>query len=259
MSQRHDNDATNEELSALLDGELDAARTREIKARMAADPALAQRYAALAQADSRFHSAASSLDRVPLPDSILALLDEQGLEPPDNVTGLQPRRARSRLAGVEPLPLALAASLALVVGFLAALLVGPVSQNTGTAPAGPLTAQVAPGTPLHTLLQTQPSGTVVQVDGMDVVPVQTFETEGGVVCREVHARNSQGRTLALACRHGNSWLLRTTERLSTDESAGYQTASSTGSAVSASIDQLKQGPALDPAAEAALLERWSQQ
>ncbi len=171
------------------------------------------------------------------------------------MTGLQPRPARSWVSGAEPLPLALAAGLALVVGFLAALLVGPAGQ--GTAPAGPFTAQLSPATPLHTILQTQPSGTVVQVDGMDVVPVRTFETQGGIICREVHARSTQGRTLALACRHGDGWVLRTTEQLPAEESAGYQTASSSGSAVAVSIDRLKQGPALDPEAEAALLQRWS--
>ncbi|MDZ7668201.1 MAG: hypothetical protein U5Q16_01840 [Gammaproteobacteria bacterium] len=258
MSQRHDTATTDEELSALLDGELNAARAREIKARMAADPALARRYAALAQADSQFQAAARGLDRVPLPDSILALLDEQDQSPPDNIRTLQPRRAGSWVSGVEALPLALAASLALVVGFLAALLVGPVRQDSTMAPAGLLTAQITPATPLHTVLQTQPSGTVVQVNGMDVVAVQTFETQGGILCREVHARSSQGRTLALACREDSGWLLRTTEFLPSEESAGYQTASSTASAVAAAVARLKQGAALNMEAEAALLERWSQ-
>lgn len=259
MTDRHDNDVTNEELSALLDGELDADRARTLEARMAAEPALAQRYAALARADSQFQAAARRLDRVPLPDSILILLDEQDREPRDNVTALRPRQESAGISGVQAVPLALAASLALVVGFLAALLVGPTVQNTGTAPAPLLSAAVAPGTPLHTMLQTQPSGTVVQMDGMDVVPVQTFDTVGGAICREVHARNTAGRTLALACRQGDAWLLRATERLPAEASAGYQTASTTGSAVATSIEQLRKGSALDSQAEAALLERWSQQ
>lgn len=61
------------ELSALLDGELDAVRARQIEARMAEDPALRRAFEALASADAAWRTAAGAAafsPQVRLPDAL---------------------------------------------------------------------------------------------------------------------------------------------------------------------------------------------
>lgn len=53
------------ELSALLDGELDASRAAEVRAALAGDAALRAQYEALAQADAQLRAFAASLELNP--------------------------------------------------------------------------------------------------------------------------------------------------------------------------------------------------
>lgn len=69
------------ELSALLDGELEAARARQIEAQMAEDPALRREFEALASADATWRAAADAAAFTPavrLPDALHAVRDARG-------------------------------------------------------------------------------------------------------------------------------------------------------------------------------------
>lgn len=108
--------ADDAELSALLDGELDATRAAALRARLREEPALAERFAALGEADAALRALAS---RAPAPGQLERIraglerrLAEQAQGAHGGKTGkLIPLRGRTRW--MAPLAAALAAGLAL--------------------------------------------------------------------------------------------------------------------------------------------------
>ena len=235
------------ELSAYLDGELDPARADALETRLAAEPELAERLAALRTAEARFVRELEAVEDAPLPEGLLSLLESGDAAPAANVAGLQQRRP-------APLPLALAAGIALVVGFLLARLVVPPAG----APGDSLLAGgvVDSASPLHDVLQHQPSGTLTELAGGAVVtPVMSFAAEGGGYCRELQVQSAAGGSRALACtRSGAAWQVEVAEFAPAD-AAGYQVAGSS-SAVARAGARRRAGEPLDAEEEAALLGRW---
>lgn len=249
MTDHHDPDSLDEQLSALLDGELDPGTAAELQRRLAEDPALARRYDELKGADAAFREALSELDEQPLPESVSRLIREN-----DGAAargGVLPLRQRAQPAR-RWVPVALAASIALVVGFVAArLLPAPQLPSADTM----VTGAVAPRSPLHEVLETQPSGaTTTLADGTRAAPVQTFRTADGTVCRELQLSAAAGSRHAVACRSAGAWQIRLAEFRQATE--GYTTASAAGSMVSQAVREWKAGESLPPDAESKLLESW---
>lgn len=256
MTDRPEPQDTDEALSALIDGELDHASALALHERMAADPALAARFAALQAASARFTADFRALDDVPLPAGVLALLEASDAQAePDNVVTL-PRRAAA--GPLRTLPLALAAGIALVVGFLAAQLIGPLAPGRADGqPAWLADGAIAPASRLFDVLEHRPSGTVAELaDGAAATPVLTFARAGGGFCRELQVRSTAGSSRAVACRGDESWQVQVAEFTPAAASAGYQAASQAESAVATTIARLREGPALDAASEAELLGSW---
>lgn len=179
---------TDEQLAAYLDGELAPDARRRVEQALDADPATAQRLAALAMGDQALRKAFSAVaDEAPPARLLQALQLDQARQQP------QPRRRWPR-AG-----LAIAASVLVAV---AAAMLWPV----GNAPPVPEPLQVA--------LERQPSGEplVVPRDGdatIDIQVLRTVQTKDGTYCRdfevtELHGGTVVAQQLGTACRTGGS-------------------------------------------------------
>jgi anti-sigma factor RsiW len=112
-----------EELSALLDGELDGVRAREVEARMATDPALRLEYEALAASDADWRAAAGSAAFTPVASPFKAETDRRGIQTlMMTLAALVASRIVMKLAASEALVLGLSAiSLGLLLTVVVAI------------------------------------------------------------------------------------------------------------------------------------------
>ncbi len=242
------NDTQDDELlSRYLDDELEAAEADRLTERLAREPALARRLESLRGADDATRALFARLDELPLPSGVTEMLTADEPRAPATVVPIRRPFAQRFLE----LPVALAASLALAVGFFAdRLLEGP-----GSAPgaADTLAAGTVPaGSALHALLEEQPSGaSVTLADGTRGSVRLTFADADGNWCRQLDLENARRNVNALACRRDDRWQ---TEFLAFGEPAGgaYQPASAP--AVAAALASLLgDGAVLGADEEAAVL------
>jgi len=232
-------------LSAYLDGELPAREAEALEARLAADAVLASRLAAMRAADRATRKVYARIDELPMPQHVLDLLKEDeasgsGNTRESNVVAF-PRRGIRQFV---QMPVALAASVALVAGFLVS---GLVSRESGTGSGVPdLYAGAIPDdSELHGLLETG-QGPAIQTlaSGMDGRVILTFQAEDGDYCRQFQLNAGSGSMHALACRRDGAWRMETVSYADSAAPGGlYQQAS--GAALAA----------LDAAVEALLGDR----
>lgn len=225
-------------LSAYLDGELPAQDLLNVRAALARDPALAARLAALQEVNTLVVHHARALDATPFPTSVLALLQPEARPTATVVQG--PWQRWSRHAGAQ---LALAASLVLALGFALNNLFEPVPSEL------PAFAAYA------NLLDTAPSGTSELVDGAMLVNRFSFRGQDDSYCRQYQLSTATVGTENVACRAAGGWTLVASLPVPVDVAPdAYQPASSSAE-LNAVLDAMMQGPALDLATEAALIER----
>ena len=241
-----------EALSALIDGALPSDEAAALRARMQREPDLAARFAAMQSANRAVGEAYRDVVDEPLPERVLELLRapqaEQG-----NVVALGARRQRRALPA--SLPLAAAASVALAIGL--GLGFG-LSQHLENRSGGLLaaTGPVEPGSALHALLESAPSGERRDVDGATAEARFTFRTQGGDWCRELAVGSGPARNAAVACRRDGQWRV---DLVGIEVAAGevYRPAGG-DSPLREAVDALIDGEPLEPAAERALVERgWA--
>lgn len=240
-------------LSAYLDGELPEREADALTERLAREPALAARLADLGNADEATRALYRKLDEIPLPQGVLDTLEQAG------------RRARKDTATVIPFPqrfiasfwqapVALAASVALVAGFLVSRVVdtGPPAVQGMSALAA---ASIPADSDVHALLDESASGTEVTLgDGSKGRVVLTFASTNGTWCRQLALTGATQQVDGVACRRDGRWH---TEVLSFAEPAGggYQPASGGGSAVASAVDNLiGESQPLDSNEESRLIE-----
>jgi anti-sigma factor RsiW len=129
--------ATDEALSALIDGELGEDEARALRARIASEPALAGRLAALEAVDARLRT----LPAPAVPADLRARLEARLGTPPDAEAGTSRSAPRGRLAA--------AAGLALAAGLAAHLYLAPAraplsaAEETATTELEPSEAEIA--------------------------------------------------------------------------------------------------------------------
>jgi hypothetical protein len=247
-----DSETTNDDeaLSALLDDALSPDEAAQLRQRLEREPALRTRYAALEHANTVVHKAYAGVADEPLPASVLDALRLPGES--DNVVTFRPRRPLL----VTLLPLATAATIALVVGLAVGVRVGPGGSSDPTA----LVAEagvMAPGTPLFAALEGLPSAATQALGaGVTATPRLTFGTSEGDYCRLVDLASERGTTEALACRRDGEWQL---EMVAFGERAPrdgvYRPASGPSPVIEAAVDSLIEGEPLDAAGERELLDR----
>lgn len=221
---------TDEKLMAYADGELDPAEAQDIEARVAADPALADRLRLF----TATRGAMAGLAPPPVPDALSARIRALAETTPAaaNVVPLAPRRpVRWQMAA--------AASVALAIGLGAGIFAIPRNEAFGTV--GDLAAA----------LSSLPSGETADVAGGSLHVISTFHEADGTLCREFEHDGPDARRLtSVACRGDGTWDLRLA--VAGGGAEGYAPVSSSD-ALEAWFAGTEAGPPLDPEAEAAAL------
>lgn len=207
-------DIDDDTLMALADGEIDGDDAARLHAQIAADPALADRYALFTQSADWVKAAALADPEAAVSPDLEARIREMAATPPSEAENVVPlHRPASRWQ-----PVAVAASLALAVGLSAGLFLAPGAPETG---AGVLSAAV------QERLGTLPSGAQAELpDGRRVSVVASFTDSAGAFCREYETTAQGGDShVGVACRNGDDWTLRFA-MATVSGSEGYAPASS---------------------------------
>lgn len=213
---------TDEMLMAYADGETSPAETELVEAAIAADPAVAERFAVFAETRALAQAAFPAHEPVPdaLRDAVRAMVeadaqhstkaqDSAGTQDSpseeDNVVAFAPR---ARPAATAPprrsqAMMAMAASVvAVAVGvgayFAGASSVAPPGAHTGVATLADL--DLAPS------LATVPSGESTDLAGATrFTAVAAFRDGAGALCREFEVDGSGERVLGVACHREGDW------------------------------------------------------
>ena len=179
-----------EQLSLLLDGELDTAACRDLKERIALEPELAATWGSLQQLNVRLQEAYGGVDAAGVPNEIEALLGSEAPAAPAKakVYALFPRRLA--------VPVALAASVVLAVSLA---LFTDVNGDT----------REQRGSSLAAALESLPSGDDWHAlrSGGQIQTVLTFPARDGSWCREFLLREPEQKDAqrGVACRRAEGW------------------------------------------------------
>src|SRR5262245_26251567 len=238
-------------LSALIDGALPSDEAAALRARLKQEPALAARLAELERANSAVRDAYRNVVDEPLPESVLELLRAPAA-PASNVVDLGARRRGRALPAW--LPHAAAAGIALAIGLGLGFGFG---QRAGDTPAGLLaaTGPVAPGSALHALLESAPSGEPRAIDGATAEARFTFRAQGGDWCRELAVSSGAARNAAVACRRDGGWRV---DLIGVEAGGEAYRPAGGDSPLREAVDARIDGEPLEPDAERALVGRgWA--
>lgn len=178
-----------ETLLAYVDSQLDPARAAEVEARLADDPEVRATVRVFRESAALLHGRYDAPLHEPIPERLLATLrdtpaNEGDGRASDKVVSLDSRR---RPPSFSAPTLAMAASLALVVGFGGGYL---TLGLPGGDPDSAILQQVLDGTA---------SGVTVSTADARLTPVATFRTTGGRYCREYEKRADR-ISIGIACR-----------------------------------------------------------
>ena len=234
-------------LMRLADGELGEPEAAPLRARLAAEPELAERFALFAKTRGAVAAALKPTAEMPVPQALVAAV--LAADAASRGAVVVPMPARPRPAARRWAPMALAASVA-------ALLAAPVGYWLGREGAGPAGALRDPLAGAHGLvaaaLDATPSGASRAEGAFRMQPLATHPVAGGV-CRDFVLDAPAGRLAGLACRAGGGWALRATVAL--EGGNVLQTASAEHPVIAAMLERLQAAPPLDEAGEAALMRR----
>ncbi|WP_323813855.1 hypothetical protein [Cellvibrio sp. NN19] len=238
---------SDEQLSAFLDAELPEHEMEKIRQHISEDESLANRLAELALVDTQVANHYAQIDQRPMPAAITQLLNEEKTtaDKPENVIAFPLwKRLQNQLREHA----AIAASVALVIGFGAAQLLP--SQNTHNN-----------WNAIAQVLDQTPSGSEQQLDdGSQIKPRLSFINQEGNICRQFQVIENKRSAENIACNVDNQWQLAmsvyTQETIQVNE---YQTASG-GSVLDAALDEMMQSNAFDAEQEAAAIKNsWKSQ
>jgi negative regulator of sigma E activity len=248
---------TDEQLSAFLDAELSNAEMDAIREQLLEDESLADRLAELAMVDELVAASAKQIDARPIPQTITALLQEpSALKEPSAIkepsaSQEQPTTAQiitfplwKRVQKTLQQPLAVAASVALVIGFGMSQMLNHTSDSNDW----PAVAKV---------LDVAPSGLVqVAANGAEVKPRLSFKNLNGEYCRQFELKNEQGNSENIACRKDGTWQITASVVSQKNQGGDYQTASG-GSALDEALEEMIDGDVFNKNAEAdAIAKSW---
>ncbi|KKO44716.1 hypothetical protein WG68_14320 [Arsukibacterium ikkense] len=229
---------TDEQLSAFLDNELPESQMQLVRQQLAIDPLLSDRLAQLAATAALVSRYSSAIEQVPLSANLQKLLE------PAPVSKLAVS-AWQRLQQIAQQQLALAASVALLAGFLLGQFLPLVRQPLAT-----------PWPAVFALLENAASGQQYSA-GKDyhLFPQLTFKNKQQQFCRHFILREPAAQSENIACRLEGNWQLVASYRepLTLQKNHVYQLASSAAK-LDPLLDQLIEGPLLDAAQEQLMLD-----
>ncbi len=246
---------SDEMLMRLADGELPEPDAARLVARVAAEPALAARYALFATTRRAVERSFAPVLGQKVPDALVAAVlaaDAAASAPPDNVVPLTPR---PRPVAAPP-PQPARAWRPLLAASVAALLAAPVGYLAGRGGMGPEAALRDPlagaRTFLAETLESAPSGTRRSAGGVSVQPFATHPVAGGA-CRDFLLEAPSGALLGIACREPSGWALRASVAVTGGDA--LRTASPDHPVLAVVLEGLGAPPPLDAEREAQLLRR----
>ncbi len=251
---------SDEQLSAYLDGELSEDLGMQLALDMKTDSALANRLAGLAAASEAVKQAYKPLIEDDIPAHILSLLDESQSDEVSNVVAFAKKDSPKPAANFSRWATPIAASFALVFGTM----VGRMSLANNQTSEGALYAQMSgvieTENPLFDVLEQTPSSQRVSISKgeVSVLPILSFKSVDGQLCREFHAQSSESALRGLACKQRAGWEILMLNKTDVMKESGYRTASGAGDGfMDALIDDIIVGDALDSDAEAnAITKNW---
>ena len=221
-------------LGAYTDGELSPDEAAVLEQRLAADADLQARLDALLATNDVSRRLFAEVDAQPMPEAVLNMLQEEPAKP-DNVVPFL-KLGAGRLFNV---PVAIAASVALVVSFLVVDMSrqasGPVSSMEALS-----AKSIAADSALHDMLEDTNSGHSVDLGNDETgEAVLSFTDVSGRYCRQLRVGNTQSAAHAVACRGNSAWQV---EALAiADPAAGgqfQQAGSATPVAIMTAVDAL---------------------
>jgi len=242
---------TDKQLSAFLDAELSNAEMDAIRDQLLDDESLADRLAELALVDELVAASAKQIDARPIPQTITSLLQEPSALAELSASQEQPATAQiitfplwKRVQKTLQQPLAVAASVALVIGFGMSQMLNHNSDSNDW----PAVAKV---------LDVAPSGLVqVATNGAEVKPRLSFKNHSGEYCRQFDLKNNQGQSENIACRQNGKWQITASVVSQKNQDGDYQTASA-GSALDEALEEMIDGDVFNASAETdAIAKNW---
>ncbi len=233
-----------EKLSAFLDAELPEAEMEVIREQLIEDENLANRMAELAMVDELVAMSYSTIDASPLPEAIKNLLAEDAAKVETKTAKIIAFAGLKKIQQSVQQHAAIAASVALVIGF-------GISQFLHTNTGNDWQA-------VASILEAAPSGVEqLSSSGAHIKPRLTFINKTGDYCRQFVLSDKNSTSENIACRKDNQWQLAATVYLEKVQQAGtYQTASG-GSLLDATVEQMASGDFFNAQAESvAIKQHW---
>lgn len=263
-----------EKLSAYIDDELSVDATAVLTERLTQEPRLLQRLEQIRQADDAQRKLYASLAERPLPQAVTDMLVRDNPASADYIQGVDSQSANSQgadpqgakvlafpkrgLAAFSQRPVAIAASVALVAGFLFGTFQSAdnMQGEAGLTSVRSFAGSIAAESQLHQLLETGRSG--AELDGSQAGNgrvILSFQSRDGDYCRQIEVAEGSGAMQALACRRDGDWQLAVASFDASSGSAGsYVAAAGQTPALRAAVTQLMgDREPLTAAAEAELI------
>jgi hypothetical protein len=237
-----------EQLSAYLDGELDADDVLRLEAEVARNPELAGLLADMKASDDALRAAFAEPIGAAIPDRLMASLGEKETAQVFDIATEREKRTRAQ---VTPAWFDWRAGAAIAATLVAVLFAG--NQYLGPTGVTQDAAQIA----FNGALDKMPSGQTSRLgQGRAVSPRLTFTAKDGRFCREY----ADGTDLGLACRGTEGWKVEAIAKnaASLSGGGGYATAGGPENGLDAAYARLGAGDPLTVADEAKLIARnWS--
>ncbi len=246
---------TDEQLSAYIDGELDAKLARLLKKDLARNKKLNERLANLKTANKAAQDLLSPIIDEDIPKHITDMLKpaNNNTKNKDNVISLS-GKTKNIFNSKWSVPIA--AMLAMTFGILFGREIGVKEQENETIMAY-LGGEITPKNPLFNILEKSVSARPVALnEGFVIEPVLSFKSAEGYYCREFYAHNQVSAKRGLACKQNNGWNIIALNK--TDEiidKNSYRTASGRGNEyIDFIIDDILDGDVFDLEEEKKLIK-----
>lgn len=240
-------------LCAYIDGELPELEVRALQARLLQEPELAQRLEVLRGSDSDAQRLFAAIDERPMPQAVLDLLEQTPAAADESNVIAFPLRGVQQFLQI---PVAVAASVALLAGFLVADLFR-TTDLASPAVSNLVAGQIDANSHLHRLLEEGTSNDAQMLaEGVSAELLLTFKDLNGDYCRQLRVDGGAAPLQGLACRRGDAWQVEAVSIAAEPAPDGsYQLASgATPIAIDAAIDALiGPRPPLDAAEEKAII------